>query len=336
MNDVLIKLSDAPGVSGGEHLIADFLVGEMYPYCDRILIDGMGNLYGYRYGTQKNGKTIALCSHMDEVGLIISAITEDGYLKFKCVGGIDERVLLAKRVRIGKDQILGVTGVKAVHLIPSDQRKNTVDYDQMYIDIGATSKKEAEAMVQIGDLATFDTRAGGLGSLFKGKALDDRVGCYLMLELMKNQYPDTVCYCFTVQEETGLRGAAVASRKIGADACIVLENTTCLDLPGVAEEKKSTQIGSGPAITIVDRAAYGNKELRKGLENCGIKFQYKNVAAGGNDAGAIHLNNVKTAAVSIPCRYLHSPAGVISLEDLENSRKLLDEFLKNRAKRVQL
>ena len=325
--ELLKWLSESAGASGDENKISDFIAGEVTRYCDKVFKDNMGNLYCFKQGTAENTKTIMLAAHTDEVGLIISSVTDDGFLKFRTVGGIDESVLLAKRVRIGENKMLGVTGVKAVHLSTTEEREKKISCADMYIDIGATNKQEALKLVKIGDYATFDTEFEKIGSLLKGKAFDDRLGCFILINLLKKAHKNSVWYCFTVQEELGLRGAAVVSRRIKADAAVAVECTTCLDLPGVDKDKTSTVVGLGPALTIVDGATYTNTLIRTKLKEAADKFQYKNLAAGGNDAGAIHLNNIKTAAVSIPARYIHSPVCVVDEADVEECIKMLDKFL---------
>lgn len=324
--ELLKWLSENPGASGDENLISDFIADKVKKNCDEMFKDNMGNLYCFKKGTSGK-KTVLLASHTDEVGLIISSVTDDGFLKFRIVGGIDESVLLAKRVLIGKNKVLGVTGIKAVHLLSAEEREKKISYTDMYIDIGVNSKEDALKLVNVGDYATFDTKFEQMGNLLKGKAFDDRLGCRILMTVMEKEHKNNVWYCFTVQEEIGLRGAAVISRKLKADSAVVLDCTTCIDFPGVDKEKTSTMVGKGPAITIVDKATYADVGLRKQLEMSADNFQYKNVAMGGNDAGAIHLNNIKTAAVSIPTRYIHSPVSAVSEQDVNECIKLFNNFL---------
>lgn len=319
-------LSEAHGVSGDEKHIAEIIADNAKEYCSEIFADNMENLYCFKKGTGENKKTVMLCAHTDEVGIIVSSITDDGFLKFRTVGGIDESVLLAKRVLIGKNKIPGVTGIKPVHLCSEDDMKKKPSAEEMYIDIGVSTKIEALELVSVSDYGTFDTDFEQMGSLIKGKAFDDRLGCYIMLELMKKEHYHDIWFCFNVQEEIGLRGASVTSRRINADCAVVLECTTCLDMPDVKESEISTRVGNGPAITIMDGYGYADKNLREILASCG-KHQYKNVPRGGNDAGAIKLNNIKTAAVSIPARYIHSPVSVVSEEDVKNCILMLENFL---------
>ncbi len=324
--ELLKILSETNGVSGDEGYIAEIISDIAKKYCSEVFLDNMDNLYCLKKGTSESKKTIMLCAHTDEVGIIISSITDEGFLKFRTVGGIDESILLAKRVLIGKNKVLGVTGIKPVHLCSEDDMKKKPSAEEMYIDIGVDTKEEALKLVSVGDYGTFDTDFEQLGALLKGKAFDDRLGCYIMLKLMEKDFYHDIWYCFNVQEEIGLRGASVSSRRIKADYGVVLECTTCLDMPQVKESEISTRVRKGPALTIVDGYGYTDKDLREILASCG-KHQYKNVPRGGNDAGALKLNNIKVAAVSIPARYIHSPLSVVSGEDVKNCILMLENFL---------
>lgn len=325
--ELLKILSECPGVSGDEKAVADIIADMAAFHCSEVFADNMGNLYCFRKGTGTNKKTVMLCSHTDEVGVIVSSVTEDGFLKFRTIGGIDEGVLLAKRVLVGKNKIPGVTGIKAVHLCSGDDMNKKPSVEEMYIDIGVSSREEALKLVSVGDYGVFDTNFEQMGSLIKGKAFDDRLGCYMMVKLLEKEHFHDVWYCFNVQEEIGLRGASVSSRRIKADYAVVLECTTCLDMPDVEKNQISTRVGCGPALTIIDGYGYADQYLRETLADCSENHQYKNVPRGGNDAGAVKLNNIKTAAVSIPARYIHSPLSVVSEKDVENCILMLENFL---------
>ncbi len=325
--NLLKQLSCLPAVSGNEGQVFSYICNYAQQFSTEIKTDSMNNLYVFREGFGTNKKTVMLCAHMDEVGFIVSSITEDGYIKFRIVGGIDTSVLLARKVLIGNNSVKGVIGIKAVHLSEKEERNKKVSQEDMYIDIGTDSFREAKSLVNIGDYISFDTEADDLGNLIKGKAFDDRAGCFILSKLMEKQYYDDIVYCFTVQEETGLRGSSVAAFNINADCCFVIEATTCLDFPEVGIDKKVTEIGKGPAVSIVDRTTYADKSLaEKFTANCD-KFQYKQLASGGNDAGAVHLKGIKTASVSIPARYIHSPVSVVSYNDIEICINSFDRML---------
>ena len=324
----LSELTKLPGVSGNENCVRSFIKEKVEPFCDRIEIDSIGNLLAFKKGYMDTGKTLMLCAHMDEVGLIVSRITEEGFLKFKTVGGIDPRVLVSKRVLVGNKQLPGVIGRKAIHLLSADERKQAPKVKELYVDIGAKNKKDAEKRVAVGDYIAFASRTVTFGdNLMKAKALDDRVGCSVMLELLKEPCPWDLCFTFTVQEEVGLRGAKVCAKRVKPDLALVLEGTTCSDTPGTDVSGVSTRLGGGAALSLIDGATVYNRELvlklHKLATDAGVTVQFKQTATGGNDAGAIHLasGGVPTVSVSIPARYIHSPSSVISLSDYEAVRE---------------
>lgn len=325
------------GVSGDEGAVRDYITEKIKDYADNITIDTMGNIIAFKKGASPDGKKVMVCAHMDEVGFIVSDITEEGFVKFKEVGGFDERILLTQKVVINssKGDVKGVIGIKAVHLMSRDERSKVVPVDSMYIDIGASSREDALKYVAKGDYIAFDSAYRELGGgCIKAKALDDRLGCAIMLDLIKNTYESDVYFCFTVQEETGLRGARVVASRINADVAIVLESTTAADVPHTDDYMKCTVQGNGPALSIMDRASYSNKELNSFVcriaDEDKIKYQFKQSAMGGNDAGAIQTaaNAVRTCVVSIPCRYIHSPVSTMRKSDAEGMYALVDGVLK--------
>jgi len=334
MDELLKRLTEAHGVSGDEGEIREILKQEVTNLADEVSIDRMGNLIAFKKGT-KGGKKLMICAHMDEVGLIIHTIAENGTLKFSTVGSIDSRVLISKKVKIGKKKHTGILGLKAIHLQEPDERKTLVKSKQLYIDIGARSKDEASKLISLGDYAAFDTEYLAFGqNRIKAKALDDRLGCSILLDVLKNRYPYDIYACFTVQEEVGLRGAGAAAFNIKPSMALIIEGTTCSDVPGVDEHMRSTRLGKGPAITVMDATSYSNKEMVNRLVETAIKenipYQMKESVTGGNDAGAIHISGegIKTAVVSVPCRYIHSPNSVADMNDYYSTSRLVEAFLK--------
>lgn len=323
---MLKKLSCSFGMSGFEEDVSGIIIEKIRPFADLIQKDNIGNIYAYKKG--KNPKrTIALFAHTDEVGMLVHNITEEGFLKILPIG-IDAGVLTGKRVLIGENRVKGVIGSRAVHLVSKEERKKKIPIESLYIDIGAESKQEAEKYVKKGDPVYFDSVYKETKNHIFGKAFDDRAGCEILTRLIEEQYSDNVYFVFTAQEETGTRGAMIASRRIDADLFVVVENTTCLDIPEVPKEKMSTRLGAGPALTVVDSGAFSDVNIRQELICTGIKYQFKNVAAGGNDARAISQNGKQVSAISVPCRYLHTPIGVICKEDFNNTYLMLLKFLK--------
>lgn len=331
----LKELTEIPGVSGDETRVREFIFDKIKGLCDEIITDSIGNLICIKRGNGKNSKKVMVCAHMDEVGFIVSRITDDGFLKFKTVGGIDPRVLVSKKVQIGHGNIPGVIGAKAIHLQEKEEREQVPKIENLYIDIGAKEKSEAMKVVQVGDYCVFSTQYTEYGDDYVcAKALDDRLGCACMMELAGESFPCDLYLVFTVQEEVGLRGARVASERIEPDIAVVLEGTTCSDVYGTDRKDYSTVSGNGAALSIIDRSTYYDKTLLMSLcetaKRHNIPVQFKQTATGGNDAGAIHLSSggVKTAAISVPARYIHSPSSVIKKSDYEAVKILVKMFLK--------
>ncbi|MGC8827874.1 MAG: M42 family metallopeptidase [Anaerolineae bacterium] len=338
---LLQRLSDAFGVSGCEEEVRSILAEAVRPHVDELRTDSMGNLIAIKRARAGISRPlrVMLAAHMDEVGLMITHIEKDGLLRFQPVGGIDPRLLPAKQVRIGRERVPGIIGVKPIHLLKPEERERVVPVEQLYIDIGAVSKEAAEKRVKVGDYAVFATRFGhhgleGESRLVRGKAFDDRAGCAVLAAVLEGEpYPVEVAGVFTVQEEVGLRGARVAAYALEPDVAIALEGTICDDLPKEKDQSPVTRVGKGPAITIADRSVVADRRLVQLLvdtaEKQGLPYQFKEPALGGTDAGAIHLTRagVPSAALAVPSRYIHGPASVLSLDDLEHTVALVRAVL---------
>ncbi len=331
---LLETLCNTDGVSGNEDRIRNIILSEIRPYADDIKTDSMGNITAFKKGKHSD-KKVMVCAHMDEVGFIVSGFTDKGYLKFKTVGGIDTRVIISKRVRTSGG-VPGVIGMKAIHLQSPDERESVPKISSLFIDIGAKTKEEAASLVRLGEYVAFDTKYADFGSdKIKAKAIDDRVGCYALCEVLKHDYDYDLYAVFTVQEEVGVRGAQIASFRVAPDVCLVLESTTCADVYKTEPHEQVTVCGGGAALSIMDRASVSDRELLNSLsalaENIKIPVQYKKTTMGGNDAGAIHLSRegVKCVVASVPCRYLHSPVGVASKTDIKAVTDLAVQFCKN-------
>lgn len=319
------------GASGDEGSVREYIINQIKDYC-QYEIDSLGSVIAFKNGRKTPEKKIMLCAHMDEVAFIITDITDDGYLKFSPVGGIDPKVTVGRRVTV--NGINGVIGLKPVHLLSDDEKSKSPKFKEIFIDIGASDKDDALKFVHLGDYAYFSSDYYEFGDGFlKAKALDDRVGCMLLIELIKSDLEYDTYFCFNVQEEVGLRGAACTSYTVQADISIVLESTTAGDLRGVTGGDRVCVLGSGPVVSFMDGRTVYDAELyklaMKTAEEKGIAVQTKTAIAGGNDAGAVQVSGKgsRVMAISLPCRYIHSPSSVCKLNDIDAMRKLVVEIL---------
>ena len=322
------------GTSGDEKTVRDYIINEIKDYCD-YSIDALGSIIAYKKGKKAPAKKVSFNAHMDEVGFIITGITDEGYLRFSTVGGIDSRVCHDRVVTVGKNAVKGVIGDKAYHLLENDEKDKCPPIDKLLIDIGAECRKEAETLVSLGDYAYFSSDYTEFGDGYlKAKALDDRIGCMLLIELIKNELEYDTYFCFNVQEEVGLRGSTCTSFAVQSDISVILEATTAADLDGVSGEKRVCVLGEGPVISFMDRRTVYDRALyslaMETAKNNGIPAQTKTAVAGGNDAGAIQTSGKgsRVLAISVPARYIHSASSIVKLEDVENTRKLIRELLK--------
>ncbi len=334
---LLKRLSEAFAVSSREDEVREILRQELKEVTNEIRTDVLGNLIANNKFNEGMPK-VMLCAHMDEIGLMVTYIEDNGVLRFESVGSIDQRVLVSKAVRIGKNKVPGVIGAKAIHLQEPDERKKILKIRDLYIDVGAKDKKSAEKIVNIGDYVTFDTHFQELpGDHVKGKAFDDRIGCLILVEAMKRlRDSDLNIYAvFSTQEEVGTRGAGVAAYAIDPDLALVIEATTASDVPSVDKALYSTAVGKGPAITVMDRSFIAHQGIRERLESVatehGIPYQLRQLLGGGTDAGKIHLTRegIPSGGISVPCRYIHSPVSIASMDDVNNAVELVVRFVES-------
>ena len=336
MIETLKTLCALSGVSSFEDPVRDYLMEQAGPFADSVRTDALGNLIVFKKGAKTTGNKLMLCAHMDEVGLIVRRITDDGYLKFACVGGIDRRVLIGKRVFVGWNRVPGIVGLKAVHLTTTEERGKVPRLEEFYLDIGAKDREEAESLVALGDFAVFDNECLEYGDgFFKAKAIDDRIGCAVMLKLLQRELPMDCTFVFTVQEEVGTRGAFGAAFSVTPE--IALETTTAADLPGIKGQKRVCAPGLGPVISLMDGGTVYDRELFRLLcdtaDAAGIPWQVKHYIAGGNDSRAIQRtkSGVRVAGLSAAVRYLHAPTSVGSVRDFEQMLDLTAAFVDNLA-----
>ena len=330
----LEALCNINGISGDEGRVRDYILSQIEGRCE-VTVDPLGSIIALCKGKKKSDKKLMISAHMDEVGFIVTYITSDGLIKFAPVGGIDPRIVFGKRVVIGDKQICGVVGGKALHHLEGEEKSRAVPFDKLYIDIGADSKEQAERYVSLGDSICFDNNYITLGKdRLKSKAIDDRAGCAVMLDMIRQGVEYDTFFTFVVQEEIGLRGSTAAAYTVAPDYAIVLEATTAADIPASSDDKRVCELDKGAVVSFMDRSTLYDKTLYSLAFETGrqenIPVQTKTMVAGGNDAGAIHRSRggVMTAAISVPCRYLHSPSCVISKNDLVSVRALAGELSK--------
>lgn len=341
MLELLKQLCLLNGVSGDEGEMRAFLRAQAEPYADSIRTDALGNLIVFKKGAKATGNRLLLAAHMDEVGLIITHVTDEGFLKFGFVGGVDRRIAIGKPVVLGPDRVPGIISLKAIHLTDKAELKKVPKTDSLYIDIGAGSREEALKKVPLGTYGSFVSQPEEFGDgFFKARAIDDRIGCAIMLELLKEELPLDVTFAFTAQEEVGTRGAFGAAFSVTPQVALVLETTTAADLPGVDSHRRVCAPGKGPVIsymdgsTIYDRGLF--EDLRRLAEDNGIPWQTKEYIAGGNDARTIQRTKqgVRVAAMSAATRYLHAPSSVASVADFKNMLELTRLFLLDQARQA--
>ena len=311
--------------SGHEDAVRDYIIEKIKDKAE-VKVDALGNVIAFVKGKNRVKSKIMVDAHMDEVGFIVTYITSDGMLKFTTVGGINTAVMLARKVKF----LNGVTGVissKPVHMLSSAEKEKMPEEDALYIDIGADSKTEAEGLVSVGDCAVFSEPFSKMGDLIISKAIDDRAGCAVLIDII-NSEPEYDFYAsFSVNEEVGA-GARTATFTIDPDFAIVVESTTAADIAGVSDDKKVCHVGNGAVLSFMDRGTLYDKCLfDKSLalaKEKGIKAQVKSFVAGGNNAAGIHQSRggVRTVAVSVPCRYIHSASSVASVDDIKSVRDL--------------
>jgi putative aminopeptidase FrvX len=336
------NLTEAPGVPGHEHGARDVMVEWIQPYADTIETDNIGSLIAKKVG-QAGGPKVMVAGHLDEVGFMVTQITDKGFLRFQTLGGWWEQVMLAQRVEVltRNGSIEGVIGSKPPHILPAEARKKPVDKKDMFIDIGASSREEAEEFgVRPGDtvvpICPFTVMKNE--DLLMAKAWDNRIGCALAIEVLKRlhgeSHPNTVYGVGTVQEEVGLRGAQTSAQHIEPDISFAVDVGIAGDTPGVKPEEALAKMGEGPQIVLYDASMIAHKGLKDFVvdvaDEQGIPYQFDLMAAGGQDAGKIHLtgNGVPSLAITIATRYIHSHAAILHRQDFENAARLLTEVIK--------
>lgn len=325
---MLKELTQLWGVSGQENDVANFIIETILPYADEVKKDAVGNVFVLKKGYGESKKNVMVSAHMDEVGISVVRIMDDGLLKVKPIGGLSAFVIYMNRVRFKN----GTPGVIACSKLIQDIKDSEIR--NLYVDIGVSSKEDAEKYVSVGDCAVIEgeyeeTESG----MIIAKALDDRIGCEILLNTimtMEQPYHD-IWFTFTVQEEVGLRGATVAAERIKPALGIAVDITRAFDLPG--EDFGTPKLGEGVAIKVSDGSVLCDSELIAHLKNTAVEsaisYQMDPLYAGGTDIGAIMKSGVgvRTLGLSIPTRYGHTPHNMIHKKDVESCIELLKTFL---------
>ncbi|BAM47088.1 M42 family metallopeptidase [Amphibacillus xylanus] len=336
------ELTEAKGISGNEKEAREVMKKYIEPYATEVFTDHLGSLIAKKVG-QEDGPKVMVAGHLDEIGLMVTRIDDNGFLYFQTIGGWWSQVMLAQRVTVctQKGDIVGVIGSKPPHIMPAEARRKPYEIKDMFIDIGATSKEEAESFgVRPGDSVVpyFEFQPMKNEKLLLAKAWDNRVGCAIAIEVLKQlkdvDHPNVVYGVGTVQEEVGLRGAKTSTNMIEPDIGIAVDTGIAGDTPGISPNDADGKIGKGPQIIIYDASMVSHKGLRdfviKTADDNNIPYQYASIAAGGTDSGSIHLtaNGVPALSIGIATRYIHSHAGIIHEDDFDNTVKLIVEVIK--------
>lgn len=338
--DIIIRrqmeLSNLIGCPGHESQVAEYILDCLRDLCDESWIDSLGNVLAVRRG---GGTRILLDGHTDEVGFMVTHVDEDGFVRIESLGGVDRRLLLGSLLEFLADdgsRITGVVGAAPPHITTPAERENVPAINEMFVDLGFAGASEvADRGLHVGSVGAFSTSARMLGEdLMLGKAFDDRTACNVILQVLANlagtKCRNTVVCNFAVQEEVGTRGAGTGAFALEPDLALAIENTVASDVPGVPASRMVSALGKGPAITVADRSHIVPRHLIDALQRAAGEgpWQYKKPLYGGTDAGkiAVTRSGVPTAVVSVPCRYIHSPAALLRISDIEATVGLVTRF----------
>ncbi|MDC3412597.1 M42 family metallopeptidase [Aquibacillus sp. 3ASR75-11] len=339
---MLKELTDARGIPGNEKEAREVMRKYIAPYADEVFTDNLGSLIAKKVG-QENGPKIMVAGHLDEVGFMVTRIDDKGFIYFQTAGGWWSQVMLAQRVTLltRKGDITGIIGSKPPHILPAEARKKPVEMKDMFIDIGATSREEAEEFgVRPGDsiVPYFEFTQMKNEKLLLAKAWDNRIGCAMAIEVLKRlkdeKHPNIVYGVGTVQEEVGLRGAKTSTNKIEPDIGFAVDVGIAGDTPGISDKDADSKLGEGPQIVLYDASMISHKGLRDFVLDTAdekkIPYQYATMAGGGTDSGSIHLtaNGVPALSITIATRYIHTHAAILHQDDFENAVKLVVEVIK--------
>ncbi len=330
MRELIRKLVESYGPSGAEEQVREVIRAEVEPQVDDVRVDALGSLIAHRKGssskTDDGGKRLLLDAHMDEIGVMVTYIDEEGFGRFTSIGGVSPLTCIGSRVAF-EDGRIGVIGVEQKR----DDTSKVPGLEQLYIDVGATGRDDCP--VQVGDPAVFVRPFVAQGTRLVSKAMDDRIGCAVLIELLRrlDETPHDLYAVFAVQEEVGLRGARTSAYGIEPDMAIALDVTCTGDTPEA--KPMAVELGAGPAVKVKDSGMIAHPKVRQLLvdraEEAGIPYQLEVLERGTTDAAVVQLvrAGVPAGCLSVPCRYVHSPSEMVDERDVENSVRLLLKVL---------
>lgn len=339
---MLKDLTDANGIPGNEREVREVFEKYITPFADEVTTDNLGSSIAKKVGDEK-GPKIMVAGHLDEIGFMVTRIDDKGFVYFQTVGGWWNQVMLAQRVTImgSEGNVTGVIGSKPPHVLSAEARNKPYQIKDMFIDIGASSKEEAEGFgVSPGDSVVpyFEFTQMKNEKMLLAKAWDNRIGLAIAIEVLKQlkdvDHPNVVYGVGTVQEEVGLRGARTSAHKIKPDIGFGVDVGIAGDTPGIRPHEADSKLGDGPQIVLYDASMVSHKGLRELVLSTAdekeIPYQYTSIAGGGTDSGAIHLtaNGVPSLSITVASRYIHSHAAMLHRDDFENAVKLIVEVIK--------
>lgn len=337
--DLLAKLTQTPGAPGREEPIRKVIKDEMEKLVDEVTIDRLGNLVGFKKG--KGGPRVMVAAHMDQIAFMVSHIDDDGFIRLNPTGGFDPRTMMAQRVIVhGKKDLLGVMGSKPVHVLSEEEKKRPLKISDYFVDLGLPGDKVKE-LVEVGDPVTWIGTFAEMGDMYLSRAMDDRIGVYLMLEALK-KIKDHRCDIYavaSVQEEVGIRGATASAASIQPDIGIALDVTIANDVPGAKPEESVTHMGKGIAIKLMDSASISSPALVQHFRDIAkandIPHQSEILPRGGTDAGAIWRipGGAHVVTISVPSRYVHSTVELVHKKDVQAGIDLLAAYLQQAGER---
>lgn len=321
----LETLCDLCACSGNEQAVRQYIISVL-THIDHVswVCDRLGNLLVEKRGKNRAPHKLMISAHMDEVGMIVTYIQKNGMLHIAPIGGVDASVAKGRQVLVGEQKIPGVIGAKPIHLMTKEEEKAVPKWSGLLLDIGCTTAEETRRLAPEGTYVYFAPQFAQMGvHRVCSKAIDDRAGCAMLLHLLAQESAYDFTAAFLVQEEIGLRGAKTAAYTVDPAFALVLEATTAADIVGAEGDARVCSLGDGPVFSFMDHSTIYDRELYQTAfsvcHSMGIPCQTKSRIAGGNDSGAIHVSRggVRTLAVSIPCRYLHSPSCLADLRDMD-------------------